>query len=47
LSPRLWTTRNHSPCRNIERAFTAYRQLGSQICMFQVACEIGKPVRIG
>jgi hypothetical protein len=24
-----------------------YRQLGSQICMFHVACEIGSPVRIG
>ena len=24
-----------------------YRQLGSQICMFHVACEIGIPVRIG
>ena len=24
-----------------------YRQLGSQICMFHVDCEIGMPVRIG
>lgn len=29
------------------RRKTCYRQEGSQICMFQVACEIGMPVKMG
>src|SRR5881628_742376 len=29
------------------REETGQRQLGSQICMCQVDCEIGRPVRIG
>ena len=31
----------------ISRAKLNQRQLGSQICMFHVDCEIGRPVRIG
>lgn len=30
-----------------DRSLPAYLQLGSQICMFHVACEIGMPVRTG
>jgi hypothetical protein len=33
--------------RTAARREAPYRQLGSQICMFHVACEIGMPVSTG
>ena len=38
--------RRRDPARP-RTATGAYRQLGSQICMFQVDWEMGRPVRIG
>ena len=43
---RLWNSANHDPGVDLAGAQN-YRQLGSQISMFQVDCEIGMPVRIG
>ncbi len=42
---RLWNSANHDP--GVDLARSNYRQLGSQISMFHVDCEIGMPVRIG
>ncbi len=42
---RLWNSANRDP--GVGLAAPNYRQLGSQISMFQVDCEIGIPVRIG
>lgn len=42
---RLWDSKNHDP--GVDLAPKNQRQLGSQISMFQVACEIGTPVSTG